>query len=115
MSDTTSILLVDGNHKDREYYAHRLQISSPDCNIVQAATGHSGLDLCDRQPIDCVILELDLPDISGFEFLLKLLPSPRHPQDRCHRPDRAFQSILIRTRLKNGAHAALGVNSLLTQ
>jgi len=80
MSDTTSILLVDGNHKDREYYAHRLQISSPDCNIVQAATGHSGLDLCDRQPIDCVILELDLPDISGFEFLLKLLPSPRHPQ-----------------------------------
>src|SRR5690242_2672009 len=58
MSDATSILLIDGNTKDRQHYAHRLQVSSP----------------------DYVIFELGLPDMSGFDVLAKLLPVARRPE-----------------------------------
>lgn len=106
MSDLTSILLVDGNQQDREYYAHRLQTSSPDYDILQTATGQSGLDICGRQPIDCVVLELELPDMSGFEFLIKLLPRARHPEIAVIVLTRLSNPLLLEQALKNGAQAA---------
>lgn len=106
MSDATSILLVDSNHRDREYYAQRLHTSSPDYNIVEAATGRSGLDICARQSIDCVVVELDLPDMSGFEFLIKLLPHARHPEVAVIVLTGLSNPSLLELALKNGAHAA---------
>ena len=105
--DAISILLIDGNHLDREYYAQRLQLTLPDYHVVQASTGRSGLDLCARQTIDCVILEIDLPDMSGFEVLVKLVP-------RAHRPEIPVivltghsNEFLLEVAVKNGAQAAL--------
>jgi DNA-binding NarL/FixJ family response regulator len=80
MSNAKLILLIDDHHKDRHYYAHRLKVSSPDFVIFEAATGQAGLDLFTAYPIDCVILELALPDISGFVVLAKLVPIARRPQ-----------------------------------
>ena len=108
-----SILLIDGNHKDREYYAHRLKLSAPDFDVVQAETGRAGLDLCTRQPIDCVVLEMDLPDMSGFEILTNLVPCGLVP---CvfHPASIAVvvltgltNQFLIEHALKNGAQAVL--------
>ena len=106
MSDAPSILLVDSNHRDREYYAQRLHISSPDYNIAEATTGQSGLDICVRQPIDCVVMELDLPDMSGFEFLMKLLSHGRHPEVAVIVLTGLSNPSLLELALKNGAHAA---------
>jgi len=106
MSDATSILLVDANHKDRDYYAQRLRISSPDYDVVHATTGQSGLDLCARQPIDCVILEIDLPDMSGFEVLTKLVPRVHHPEIAVIVLTRIPNQFLLELALKNGAQAA---------
>jgi DNA-binding NarL/FixJ family response regulator len=107
MSDATSILLIDANHKDRDYYAQRLRISSPDYDVVHATTGQSGLDLCARQPIDCVILEIDLPDMSGFEVLAKLVPHARHPEIAVIVLTGLYNPFLLELAIKNGAHAAL--------
>ena len=79
MSDAKSVLLIDGHGKDRQYYAHRLRVSSPDYVIFEAPTGQAGLDLCNSQSIDCVILEIGLEDMSGFEVLTKLVPIARQP------------------------------------
>jgi DNA-binding NarL/FixJ family response regulator len=106
MSDAISILLIDENPQDREYYAQRLQISSPDYDVVQAATGRSGLDLCSRQPFECVILEIDLPDMSGFEVLAKLVPRARHPEIAVIVLTRLPNQFLLELALKNGAQAA---------
>src|SRR5690349_20080045 len=106
MSDATTILLIDGNHKDRDYYAQRLQISSPDYDVVQATTGRSGLDLCARQPIDCVILEIDLPDMSGFEVLARLVPRASHPEIAVIVLTRLPNHFLLELAIKNGAQAA---------
>jgi DNA-binding NarL/FixJ family response regulator len=106
MSDAISILLIDENPQDREYYAQRLQISSPDYDVVHAATGRSGLDLCARQPFECVILEIDLPDISGFEVLAKLVPRARHPEIAVIVLTRLPNQFLLDLAIQNGAQAA---------
>jgi hypothetical protein len=45
MPDAKSILLIDGNDKDRQYYAHRLRVGFPDNVVFEALTGHAGVDL----------------------------------------------------------------------
>jgi DNA-binding NarL/FixJ family response regulator len=80
VTDAKSVLLIDGYGKDRQYYAHRLKVSSPDCVMFEAPTGQAGLDLYNSQSIDCVILELALEDMSELEVLRKLVPIPRHPE-----------------------------------
>jgi DNA-binding NarL/FixJ family response regulator len=80
MLEAKTLLLIDGNDKDRQYYAQRLKVTSPNCTIVEAASAEAGLDVFRSRPIDCVILELGLPDASGFEVLTRLVPVARHPE-----------------------------------
>jgi CheY-like chemotaxis protein len=78
---TTSVLLIDSNANDRAFYAEGLRRCSPDYLILEATDGQSGLDLYRRsQWIDCVVMELVLPDQSGFELLVNLLPNPTRPK-----------------------------------
>jgi len=107
MSDTFSILLIDSNNKDRDYYAWRLKASSSNFYVVQAATGRVGLDICARQPIDCVVLEIDLPDLSGFQVLEFLVWSASHPQMAVVVLTGFPNEYLLELALKNGAQAAL--------
>ena len=76
---TTRVLYIDGNTKDRAIYAGGLQRSSANYQIIEAADGKSGLASYRAQRIDCVVLELDLPDMSGFEVLADLVPLVRKP------------------------------------
>lgn len=107
MSDATTVLLIDDDPQYRNYYAHRLHASSSNYNLVEAATGRSGLDICARQPIECVVLELDLPDISGFEVLAKLVPRAYHPEIAVIILTRLPNPFLLDLAIKNGAQAAL--------
>ena len=107
MSDATSILLIDGHHTDRQYYAHRLQVSSSDYVIVEAQTGQTGLDLYHSQPIDCVILELGLPDMSGFEVLTKLVPIARRSAIPVIVLTKFTNQALLHVATMNGAFVAL--------
>ena len=102
-----TVVLIDGHKADREYWKHRLTISSPEYVVLESDTAASGLAICQSQRVDCVITELELPDTSGFEVLVKLVP-------RAYRPSVA---VIILTRLnlemlpelakKNGAQAYL--------
>jgi len=69
-----TVLLIDSHKADREYWAQRLHISSPHYVVLEADTGASGLAICKSQRVDCVIVELDLSDMSGFKVLLNLVP-----------------------------------------
>jgi DNA-binding NarL/FixJ family response regulator len=107
MSDATTVLLIDDDPHYRDYYAQRLQASVSNYDVVQAATGRSGLDICARQPIDCVVLEIDLPDISGFEVLAKLVPRAYHPEIAVIILTRLPNPFLLDLAIKNGAQVAL--------
>ena len=107
MSHSPQILLIDGNQQESDYFAHRLRTSLPDCGIIQTASGLSGLTLCERHPVECVVLEVDLPDMSGFEVLAKLVPRAQHPEIAVIVLTRLNNPHLLEVALKNGAQAAL--------
>jgi len=76
---TTSVLLIDGSANQRTYWSDQLKSCSPDYEIVEAPDGQSGLALYRSRRVDCVVLELSLPDQSGFETLIELVPIARRP------------------------------------
>jgi CheY-like chemotaxis protein len=43
-----------------------------------AATGQEALQLLETQSIDCIVLDLGLPDMSGFELLSQIKQQPQH-------------------------------------
>jgi CheY-like chemotaxis protein len=104
---TTSVLFIDANEADRKFFTEGLKGRSDDYRILEATDGDSGLALYRSQRIDCVILELDFPNRSGFEFLIDLVPFN----------SRINVAVIILTRLKhlgiwdlarkNGAYACL--------
>jgi DNA-binding NarL/FixJ family response regulator len=75
----TIILLVDSHDKDRTYYTDRLKNSLPDCVILEARDGQTGLDLYHSRRVDCIVTELQLPDMSGFELLVNVVPRASYP------------------------------------
>lgn len=104
---TITVLLIDSDKRDREYWAQRLHISSPEYVVLEADTGGSGLAICHSQRVDCVVVELGLSDMSGFKVLLNLV------EDRW-RPDKAVIILshlnlqaLAELAMKNGALAYL--------
>ena len=101
------VLLIDPNKEDREYWTEHLTISSPAFSVLEADTGAAGLAICQSQQIDCVVLELTLPDMSGFQVLSRLVPRAFHPE----LPVILFSSrklpVIRRIAMTNGAQAYL--------
>src|ERR1044071_3162726 len=91
MRTAPRILFIDDNKEESDYFIHRIQTCSPEFTILHTDTGQAGLAMCKEASIDCIVLELGLADISGFEVLLKLVP-------RVWRPDNA---VIVLTRLAN--------------
>lgn len=107
MADRTSILLIEDHDIIRRYYADRLRQVLPDSVIVEAATGQTGLNLFERHTIDCVILDLSLPDMSGFEVLAKLIPVAAQPRVPVVVLTAIDNGPLLQAAESNGAVAAL--------
>lgn len=94
-----SILLIDGNDIDRTYFATELKRRALDYDILEAFDGR----LFNSRRMDCVVLALDLPDQSGFQLLIDLVPLARRPNVAVvvltHRLQRGLRELAM----KNGA------------
>jgi DNA-binding NarL/FixJ family response regulator len=101
------ILLIDGHDEDREYWVDRLNLWASEYVILQAHNGSTGLALCRSRQIDCVIVEIDLPDMSGFEVLIKLVPRARHPEIAVIMLSRTYLVPMAELARKNGAQECL--------
>jgi CheY-like chemotaxis protein len=75
--------------------------------VLEAETGKAGLAICRSQLIDCVISELTLPDMSGVEVLVQLVPQPRRPEIACIFLTRLTLAPMRQLGLSNGAQAYL--------
>ena len=106
-SDSPSILLIDGDLSCSQYFADSLKRSSCDYRLLLAADGTSGLELYRAQRIDCVVLELDLPDMSGFHVLLNLIQNASRPDVAVIILTGLAHSMLREAALKQGAQAYL--------
>ena len=102
-----NVILIDGHDDDRRFLAQRLKIASPDYCVFEAETGTAGLAVFRSQRIDCVVTELTLPDMSGFEVLVNLVAHAFRPEvPVILMSDTAFPSM-PRLAMNNGAQAYL--------
>ena len=68
---TTQVLVVDDVPAMAEQYAYDLRrVGKYDAVIARG--GDEALDLLGREPIDCVVLDLEMPGTDGFEVLRRL-------------------------------------------
>jgi DNA-binding NarL/FixJ family response regulator len=77
---STSVLLIDDSKNQRTYWANELKRCSAGYEILEASDSQSGLDLYRSRRIDCVVLDLGLPDQLGLHTLVKLVPIASRPQ-----------------------------------
>ena len=68
---TSHVLVVDDVPAMAEQYAYDLKRVGHYHTTV-AAGGDQALDILAREPIDCVVLDLEMPGIDGFEVLRRL-------------------------------------------
>jgi len=65
-----NLLIIEDNENSRK--AMRILIGNGDVKCFEAATGSEALALYQQNQIDCIILDIGLPDMSGFELIHKL-------------------------------------------
>jgi HAMP domain-containing protein/CheY-like chemotaxis protein/signal transduction histidine kinase len=65
-----SLLIVEDDAMQRESMVQL--ITASDLNIVPVGTGNEALEALKAQRFDCVVLDLSLPDINGFDLLDKI-------------------------------------------
>ena len=70
------VLIVEDNEVQREAVSNL--IGSHDVETVGAGTAAECLALLTQQTFDCMVLDLSLPDASGFELLETLSQDPAH-------------------------------------
>ena len=107
-SQTRTVLLIDPNNADRQYYSERLKISSKGYTVLEASNAERGLAICRAERIDCVVTELHLPDMSGFQVLIRLNPIVHHS---LHTPVIALSHFILPSIIE--AATKLGAQSYL--
>ena len=78
-SQLTNILLIDDNVNDLKFWSHSLQ-DFEKYRILTAMSGIEGLELCKASHIDCVVLDLDLSQNSGFQVFFGLCQGGERPR-----------------------------------
>jgi len=68
------LLVVEDNAA--EQMTIQALLGSEDIELSVAATGSEALAILGKEPFDCVVLDLRLPDMSGFDILERLRDTP---------------------------------------
>jgi len=65
-----NLLIIEDNENSRK--AMRILIGNGDVKCFEAETGKEALALYEQNHIDCIILDIGLPDMSGFDIIHQL-------------------------------------------
>ena len=64
--------MVDDDPQVCEVTKVSIKLRWPDAVVLVAGTGNEGIDLAAREVPDAIILDIELPDVSGFEVCRRL-------------------------------------------
>jgi signal transduction histidine kinase/DNA-binding response OmpR family regulator/CHASE3 domain sensor protein/putative methionine-R-sulfoxide reductase with GAF domain len=70
-NELQSVLIIDSDPDTRNFAYEQFNIKKG-VEVFEAATGSEALEQLQQHPIDCIILELNLPDINGTELLERI-------------------------------------------
>jgi PAS domain S-box-containing protein len=70
---TCRVLIIDDDRADREIYKHYLKRSTTfQFEFVECDTAGGGIEECRGRPPDCILVDFNLPDMTGLEVLDRL-------------------------------------------
>jgi CheY-like chemotaxis protein len=75
----TTVLVIDDDEEQLKYWCEALKHSAHNYTVLEASNGQSGLNLCRSLQVDCIVLDLDMPE-SGFYVLFDLIRDRTRPQ-----------------------------------
>lgn len=75
-----TILVVDDDPQNRLVAVEQLMQASKDYKVLSAPSSDIALTLIERHPIDLLLLDWEMPGISGIDLLKKLKASKDHQQ-----------------------------------
>jgi CheY-like chemotaxis protein len=78
-TDTATILIIDDNEDDLRHWSDALRRVCGNYTVLESSSAVAGLDVCLTNTVDCVVLDLDMPE-SGFHVLLELIPDRQRPR-----------------------------------
>jgi signal transduction histidine kinase len=64
-----TVLIVDDSLHDRALITRLLRKQPRDYNLLEARTGREGLDVLRKETPDCLLVDHNLPDMNGLDFL----------------------------------------------
>ncbi|MEP9352723.1 response regulator [Xanthobacter sp. KR7-65] len=70
------VLVVDDDAAAR--HAVRTLLAREQAEIVEAGSGEEALEVVEKTELDCIVLDLGLPGMSGFELIERLAAGDRH-------------------------------------
>lgn len=65
-----TILIIEDDESIREILSYSLKVEG--FNIIEASSGKVGLEIIENNKIELIILDLMLPDVSGFDICKKI-------------------------------------------
>ncbi len=106
-----TVLIVDDAPEDRAALRNALS-RDPTARyvIIEAESGARALELCRARSPDCLILDYDLPDLSGLELLKRLTAEDGLPDSAVVMLVGAGDAQLAVEAMKSGAHDCLEKN-----
>jgi DNA-binding response OmpR family regulator len=66
------ILMVEDNNEIIDIVAQTLSLRWPEASLISTTLGEAGVELAKQELPDLIILDLGLPDISGFQVLRQI-------------------------------------------
>ena len=75
MNNQPSILIVEDSPAQAQ--KTRLALENSGCRVDWADTGRGGLKLAKKKKFDLIVLDVELPDINGFEVCRNLKGDPK--------------------------------------
>lgn len=73
MGDSLKLLLVDDDEIDRNVFKRYLNaFPGNEFSILEFETGMAGLEYCNQQKPDCMLLDYSLPDLNGLDLISKI-------------------------------------------
>lgn len=74
------VLIIDDSDTDRFLYRHYLERNAHLYEVHEAVDGETGLRLAEKLDPDCILLDLNLLEQSGYEVLGHLVGLERPPK-----------------------------------
>ena len=72
---TSNILYIE-DHPDNMTLVRRI-LRSESYNLIEAHTGFQGIHIAETQDVDVILLDINLPDIDGYEVAQRLRNSEK--------------------------------------